>query len=113
MLFFVLFIAKNPTAKMVPDSYPIILEGGELKLTCKVSKSTSKVEWKKNGGTITSSSRVHISRSGDESILVIKNVGSGDSGDYSCEAHNQAGLTSMPSTVEIIVRGMIIRCIFV
>ena len=98
---------------MVQDSHSIILEGGELKLTCKVSKSTSKVVWKKTGGTVTSSSRVNISRSGGESILVIKNVDSGDSSGYSCEAHNKAGRTYSSSTVKIIVRGMIIRCVFV
>ena len=97
---------------MIPDSYPIMLEGGELKLTCKVSKTTSLVKWMKNGNTVTSNSRVHISQIVDDnSILVIKNVRSGDSGDYSCEAHNQADLTFMSSTVEIKVRGKIIHCV--
>ena len=79
--------------------YPPILVGVKLELTCKVSDTTAEVKWKKNGSPVTS--RARISRNGYKSTLVIENVESDDSGDYSCEARNQAGF--MSSTVEIKV----------
>ena len=83
-------------------SYPAILAGNDLELTCKVSDTTAKVKWKKNRSPVTS--RARISQNGYKSTLVIENVVSDDSGDYSCEAHNQAG-SMMSSTVEIEVMG--------
>ena len=81
-----------------------MLPGGKLTLTCKASSETAvKIDWKKNGASITPKAR--ISLSGDNSTLVIKNVETGDSGDYSCEAQNQAG--SVTSTVKIKVQGKI------
>ena len=76
--------------------------GDRLELTCKGSESTAKIKWKKNGAEVTS--RANISEDGNgKSTLIIEEVEVSDSGDYSCEAHNQAGFRS--STVEIKVRG--------
>ena len=85
-------------------SYPSILAGEDLELTCKVSDTTAEVKWKKNGSPVTPKAR--ISRKDDNRTLVIKNVVSDDSGNYSCEAHNRAGFM-MSSTVEIEVMGRI------
>ena len=50
--------------------------------------------------------KIDSSTLGDSSTLVISNVGSDDSGDYSCEARNPAGSSS--STVKIRVAGRVI-----
>ena len=80
------------------------MAGDVLQLTCIVSDTTVEVKWKKNGSPV--SPRARISRDGDRGRLVIENVRSDDSGVYSCEAHNQAGVT-VSSTLEIKVQGMI------
>ena len=61
------------------------------------------VNWKKNGLPLPKN---ESSTLGDSSTLVISNVGSDDSGDYSCEARNLAGSSS--STVKISVAGRVI-----
>ena len=61
------------------------------------------VNWKKNGLPLPKNDANTL---GDSSTLVISNVGSDDSGDYSCEARNLAGSSS--STVNISVAGRVI-----
>ena len=76
--------------------------GDTLKLTCKGSESTVEIKWKKNGVLVTSGA--NIKKQGIRtSTLVVEEVDISDSGNFSCEAHNQAGF--MSSTVEIKVRG--------
>ena len=94
-------IIEKPSAEIRQKPHPTITAGDGLELTCQVSDTTAEVKWKKNGSPVTS--RARISQNGYTSTLVIENVVSDDSGDYSCEAHNQAGFTF--STVEIKVRG--------
>ena len=65
-----------------------------------------KVNWEKNGLPLPENEKVRVGRVGDSSTLVISNVGSDDSGDYSCEARNAEGSSS--STVEIRVAGRVI-----
>ena len=84
--------------------HPLILAGEDLELTCKVSDTTAEVKWKKNGSPVTPKAR--ISRKDGNSTLVIENVVSDDSGNYSCEAHNRAGFM-MSSTVGIEVMGRV------
>ena len=64
------------------------------------------VKWKKNGLPVPKNENVRVSSVGDSSTLIISNVGSDDSGDYSCEARNPAGYSS--STVKIRVTGRVI-----
>ena len=106
MLYDSLLILGKPTAVIVESSYPTILAGEEMKLTCKVSGLKVEVNWKKNGPPVPKNEKVRVSRIGDSSTLVISNVGSDDSGDYSCEARNPAGYSS--STVKIRVMGRVI-----
>lgn len=73
--------------------------GDRLELTCKGSKSTVEIKWKKNGALVTS----RTSTTNRTSKLFKEEVEISNSGNYSCEAHNQAGF--MSSTVEIKVRG--------
>ena len=99
-------ILGKPTAVIAESSYPTILAGEDIKLTCKVSGLKVEVNWKKNGLPVPKNEKVRVSRVGDSSALVISNVGSDDSGDYSCEARNPAGYSS--STVKIRVTGRVI-----
>ena len=80
--------------------------GDRLELTCKVNKVTRDIKWKKDGELVSASPRISLSE-GDKSILSIENVEKGDSGDYSCEASNVAGIMSYSSFVEIAVGGKI------
>ena len=106
LLYDSLLILGKPAAVIVESSYPTILAGEDIKLTCKVSGLKVEVNWKKNGLPVPKNEKVRVSRVGDSSTLVISNVGSDDSGDYSCEAHNPAGYSS--STVKIRVTGRVI-----
>ena len=63
------------------------------------------VNWKKNGLPLLENEKVRVGRVGDSSTLVISNVGSDDSSDYSCEARNPQGSSS--STVKIRVAGRV------
>ena len=106
MLYDSLLILGKPTAVIVESSYPTILAGQRIKLTCKVNGLKVEVNWKKNGLPVPKNEKVRVSRIGDSSTLVISNVGSDHSGDYSCEARNPAGYSS--STVKIRVMGKVI-----
>ena len=106
MLYDSLLILGKPTAAIVERTYPTILAGENIKLTCKVSGLRVEVNWKKNGSPLPKN--VRVSWGDDSSTLVINNVGSEDSGDYSCEARNPAGYSS--STVKIRVTGRVFLC---
>ena len=80
--------------------------GDKLKLTCKVNKVTTDVKWKKDGVLVSSRARISP-RKGDKNILFIENVEKGDSGDYTCEASNEAGIISHSSFVQITVGGKV------
>lgn len=80
--------------------------GDELKLTCTVNTVTKAIKWLKNGVLVSSRARVSP-REGDKSILSIEKVVESDSGEYSCEASNEAGIVSRSESVEIQVRGKI------
>ena len=105
MLYGSLLILGKPTAAIIKRTYPTILAGEDIKLTCKVSGLRVEVNWKKNGLPVPKNEKVRVSWSDDSSTLVINNVGSKDSGNYSCEACNSAGYSS--STVKIRVTGTV------
>ena len=98
--------SENPTAEITPNPHPTLMVGDELKLTCEVNEVTTDIKWLKNGALV--SSRAHVSpRVGDKSILSIEKVVEDDSGEYSCEASNEAGIVSRSPSVKITVRGKI------
>ena len=66
------------------------------------------VKWKKNGSPLPKNEKVRVSGGDDSSTLVINDVTSYDSGDYSCEARNPAGYSF--STVKIRVTGREFLC---
>ena len=105
MLYDSLLILLKPTAAIVKGTCNTILAGEDIKLTCKVSGLRLEVEWKKNGLPVPKNEKVRVSWGDDSSTLVINNVGSKDSGNYSCEARNSAGYSS--STVKIRVTGAV------
>ena len=74
-------------------------------LTCQVNKATLEIKWKKNG--FSEIPRAQIERTESISVLSIQNVVTSDSGEYSCEAHNQAGYDSFPVTVKVEGKGQI------
>ena len=85
------------------SSFLTIFAGEDITLICKVSGLKVEVNWTKNGLPLPKNDSNTL---GDSSTLVISNVGSDDSGHYSCEARNLAGSSS--STVKISVEGRVI-----
>ena len=103
--FIVFPFKEKPSVAVSPNPYPTLVAGDELRLTCRVNKATVKIEWKKNGDPIVSL-RALIDTQVDDKLskLVIAEVVEGDSGEYSCEAHNSPGIVAR-STVKINVKG--------
>ena len=96
-------ILGKPTATIVGSSSLTIFAGEDITLSCKVSGLKVEVNWKKNGLPLPKNDSNTLC---DSSTLVISNVGSDDTGDYSCEARNPAGSSS--STVKISLAGRVI-----
>ena len=88
---------------IVGSSFLTIFAGEDITLLCKVRGLKVEVNWTKNGLPLPKNDSNTL---GDSSTLVISNIGSDDSGDYSCQARNPAGSSS--STVKIRVAGRVI-----
>ena len=95
---------EKPTAEVTPKPYPKLTVGDELRLTCKINKATVWMNWKKNGEANIPRAKIDTQIDDKESKLFIAEVVEGDSGEYSCEAHNTPGIVAR-STVKIIVKG--------
>ncbi|KAL9959877.1 hypothetical protein ACROYT_G033247 [Oculina patagonica] len=95
-------VLEKPTAEIIPNPHPTLMVGDELKLTCEVNAVTTHIKWLKNGVLVSPRARVSP-RVDDKSILSIEKVVEDDSGEYSCEASNEAGIVTR-SSVEIEVR---------
>lgn len=68
-------------------------------LTCTVNKATLQIEWKKDGAS--EIPRAKFDKREGISVLSIPKVVTSDSGEYSCEAHNQAGQRSSTAKVKV------------
>ena len=68
-------------------------------LTCTVNKATLEIKWKKDGAS--EIPRAQVKKSEGISVLSIVKVVTSDSGEYSCEAHNQAGQRSFTAEVKV------------
>ncbi|XP_078342476.1 fibroblast growth factor receptor 1-A-like [Oculina patagonica] len=102
-----LHVFEKPTAEVGPNPYPTLTAGDNLKLTCKVNEATVKVIWKKDGDAVSPRAQINTQVNDKLSKLFIAEVVEGDSGKYSCEAHNRPGIVAR-STVKINVEGFII-----
>ena len=101
------FISKEkPRAEVSPRPYPKLSTGEKLRLTCDVNRATVKIMWKKDDDTVTPRAQIDTQLHVDDkfSKLSIEGVVEGDSGEYSCEAHNRRGIVAC-SAVKIDVRG--------
>ena len=86
---------------MSSKPHPSLLEGERLSLTCQANEATNEIRWRKDDVPV--NTRVPIQQIGNNSTLVIENVLTSDSGNYSCMAVNKAGSAS--SSVYINVTG--------
>ncbi|UJR09906.1 hypothetical protein I4U23_014128 [Adineta vaga] len=69
-----------------------MFEGSTAKLCCTVKgKPTPKIEWLKNGESLTTESRIQETYDDDVATLVIKKVKVEDDGEYICRATNEEG----------------------
>ena len=96
---------EKPTAEVSPKPYPKLSTGDELRLTCKVNKATVAIKWKKNDDDVIPRAQIDTQVDNRMSKLIIKEVVEGDSGEYSCEAHNRPGIVAS-STVKINVKSV-------
>jgi hypothetical protein len=62
---------------------------------------TPDISWNFKNGSLSTSPRHDISTTGNVSILIVKNLTRGDSGNYECRANNSLGSDS--KTSELIV----------
>ena len=95
---------EKPIAEVSPRPYPKLSVGDELRLTCQVNKATVKIIWKKDDDTVIPRAQIDTQLDGKLSKLFIEGVVEGDSGEYSCEAHNRPGIV-VCSSVKINVKG--------
>ena len=86
---------------MSSKPHPSLVEGERLALTCVANEATEKIQWTKDN--VSEIERASIRQIGKTSTLVIENVLTSDSGNYSCMALNNVGSAS--SSVYINVRG--------
>ena len=86
---------------MSSKPHPSLIEGERLTLTCQANQDAKAIRWNKDDVPV--NSRANICPIGNNSILVIENVLTSDSGKYSCKAVNKAGSAS--SSVDIRVTG--------
>ena len=86
---------------MSSKPHPSLIEGERLTLTCQANQDAKAIRWNKDDVPV--NSRANIYPIGNNSILVIENVLTSDSGKYSCKAVNKAGSAS--SSVDIRVTG--------
>ena len=96
---------EKPTAEVSPKPYPKLSTGDELRLTCQVNKATVAIKWKKNDDDVIPRAQIDTQVDNRMSKLIIEEVVEGDSGEYSCEAHNRPGIVAR-STVKIIVKSV-------
>jgi len=102
-----MFIFKEkPSAEVTPSPYPKLTTGEELRIACYVNRATVKIMWKKDGDAVIPRAQTDTQLHVDNkfSKLSIEGVVEGDSGEYSCEAHNRPGIVAR-SAVKINVRG--------
>ena len=95
---------EKPSAEVSPRPYPKLSVGSELRLTCEVNKATVKIIWKKDNDAQIPRAQIDTQLDEKWSKLFIEGVVEGDSGEYSCEAHNGPGIVAC-SAVKINVRG--------
>jgi len=100
----VFLLKEKPNADVSPRPYPKLSEGDELRLTCQVNKATVNIIWKKHDDKVIPRAQIYTQLDDKLSKLFIEGVIEGDSGEYSCEAHNRPGIVAR-STVKINVRG--------
>ena len=93
-------LKEKPTAEVVPNPYPTLTVGDELRLTCRVNEATVKIIWTKNSGPINPKAQIDTQVNDQLSKLFIAEVVEDDSGEYYCEAHNAPGIVAH-STVNI------------
>ncbi|XP_078537623.1 titin-like [Lissotriton helveticus] len=73
-----------------------------LELRCKVvGTPVIKISWSKDDRPIKESAKHRISFLNSEAVLLVKDCSVGDSGEYSCEAQNEAGTDSCSSIVTV------------
>lgn len=82
----------------------MIKQGDSVRCECKISGSPEiKITWYKNDSEIKANEKYSMSFIDCIPVLEINNLNIEDSGDYTCEANNDAGSAS--SSIKIVVKG--------
>jgi hypothetical protein len=91
----------------VSVSPPNLSEGilKRVQFTCSVVAYPAllTLTWKKNGVELLSGEKYEKTEiNATSSVLVVKSVTAGDAGDYTCEARNSKGTSTMSATLQVI-----------
>ena len=80
----------------------VVEKGKNIELTCKIlAHPPPSVKWYQKGRELRNSNDIHVSHSGDEFFLVIKNSKFSHAADYSCKATNIVGEAVSKCYVEV------------
>lgn len=76
--------------------------GGSAHFDCKISGSPEiRVVWYKNDTELQPSEKLNLSFAENVALLDINDFSPEDSGDYTCEAHNDAGSASCSTSITV------------
>lgn len=99
-----MFLNSTEPATFVERLEPsqLFKKGDYAQLECKVSGTPEiKISWFKDDKEIKDSDKYKISLVGSTAILKLLETGIEDSGEYTCEAKNDAGRDTCSSVVEV------------
>uniref|UniRef100_A0A8C5R3T3 Ig-like domain-containing protein n=1 Tax=Leptobrachium leishanense TaxID=445787 RepID=A0A8C5R3T3_9ANUR len=105
---------KDKPPKFVKKLDPSLIakHGNSAQLECKISGSPEiRVMWYKNDTELQHSEKYNLSFAESVAILEINNISSDDNGDYTCEAHNDAGSASSSTVITAKAELNIVNCI--
>lgn len=84
------------------ESSKVIKQGDSDRFECKISGSPEiRVVWFKNDAEIKHGGKYTMSFSDSVAVLEIADANIEDSGDYTCEAHNDAGSVSCSTSLKV------------
>lgn len=111
-VFFSIFSERKipPSFTKKPSPAKEDAEGSEVKLEARLAGSPPlNIRWLKDNKEISSSDNIHISFKSNVALLCINPARNSDSGNYMCEASNEAGMVTC--YVKVTITGRVCVCL--